>query len=141
PVEREIVPPVVSAVFRELAPNYSVREIFALKREELRQAASVRLTEKLGPDGIIVKEVMLRDIQLPPEYAKGLEGMLLKEQENETLTYETDIKQKQVRIAELEAEAAKAQEVKQAEGQAQVRVLQAKGEADAMQYMLPLKEK
>jgi hypothetical protein len=26
---------------------------------------------------------MLRDIQLPVEYAKGLEGVLLKEQENE----------------------------------------------------------
>ena len=41
----------------------------------------------------------------------------------------------------MEAEAIKAQEVKQAEGQAQVRVLQAKGEADAMRYTLPLKEK
>jgi hypothetical protein len=31
--------------------------------------------------------------------------------------------------------------VKQAEGQAAVKVLQAKGESDAMQYLLPLKEK
>src|SRR5437763_3561711 len=113
PVEKEIVPPVVSAVFRELAPNYSVREIFALKREELRQAASVRLTEKLGPDGIIVKEVMLRDIQLPPEYAKDLEALLLKEQQDEQMGVETDMKAKQVRIAELEAEAQKIQQVKQ----------------------------
>ena len=45
-----------------------------------------------------------------------------------------------MRIAELQAEAAKAQQVKQAEGQAQVRVLQAKGEADAMKYLLPLKK-
>src|SRR5437879_2178215 len=54
---------------------------------------------------------------------------------------ETDIRQKQVRISELDAEEQKAQQVKQAEGQAQVRVLQAKSEADAMQYTLPLKEK
>ena len=39
---------------------------------------------------------------------------------------ETEIQQKQVRIAELEAEATKAQQVKQAEGEAQVHVLQAK---------------
>ena len=31
--------------------------------------------------------------------------------------------------------------MKQAEGQAAVRALQAKGEADAMQYLLPLKQK
>ncbi|HEV3038720.1 MAG TPA: SPFH domain-containing protein [Candidatus Angelobacter sp.] len=141
PVEKEIVPPAVATVFRELAPNYSVREIFATKREEIRQAAGARLVEKLGPDGIIVKEVMLRDIQLPVEYAKGLEGLLLKEQEDEQMGVETDMKAKQVRIAELEAEAQKIQQVKHAEGDAQVKVLQAKSEADAMQYTLPLKEK
>jgi regulator of protease activity HflC (stomatin/prohibitin superfamily) len=54
---------------------------------------------------------------------------------------ETDIQQKQVRIAELEAEANKARQVKQAEGEARVHVLQAKAEADAMQYTLPLKQK
>jgi regulator of protease activity HflC (stomatin/prohibitin superfamily) len=78
------------------------------------------ITEKLGADGILVKEVMLRDIVLPPEYAKGLEGLLLREQENERMTYDIQIKEKQVRTAELEAEAQKAREVKQAEGQAQV---------------------
>jgi regulator of protease activity HflC (stomatin/prohibitin superfamily) len=78
---------------------------------------------------------------LPPEYAKGLESLLLKEQEDDQMGVQTDIQSKQVRIAELEAEATKAQQVKQAEGEAQVRVLQAKGEADAMQYTLPLKQK
>jgi hypothetical protein len=54
---------------------------------------------------------------------------------------ETEIHQKQVKVAEADAEATKVQQVKGAEGQAAVRVLQAKGESDAMQYLLPLKEK
>lgn len=141
PVETELVPPVVASAWRELAPNYTVREIFSTKREEVRQRASETITRKLASDGLIVKEVMLRDIQLPPEYAKGLEKLLLKEQENDQLTVQTDIQQKQVRISELEAEAQKVQQVKQAEGNAQSRVVEAKGEADAMQYTLPLKEK
>ncbi len=141
PVEREIVPPVIASAWRELVPNYTVREIFATRREEVRKRASDIITQKLSADGIVVKEVMLRDIQLPPEYAKGLENLLLKEQQNDQMAVETEIHQKQVRISELEAEATKVQQVKQAEGEAQVRVLQAKGEADAMQYTLPLKEK
>ncbi len=140
PVEKELVPPVVASTWRELVPNYTVREVFASKREEVRQRAAEAITQKLGEDGIVVKEVMLRDIQLPPEYAQGLEDLLLKEQQNDRMGVETDIQQKQVRIAELQAEAVKAQQVKQAEGQAQVRVLQAKGEADAMKYLLPLKK-
>jgi regulator of protease activity HflC (stomatin/prohibitin superfamily) len=140
PVEKELVPPIVASTWRELVPNYTVREVFASKREEVRRQAAEAITRKLAADGLVVKEVMLRDIQLPPEYAKGLEDLLLKEQQNDRMGVETEIQQKQVRIAELEAEATKAQQVKQAEGQAQVRVLQAKGEADAMKYLLPLKK-
>jgi regulator of protease activity HflC (stomatin/prohibitin superfamily) len=141
PVEKEIVPAVVASAWRELVPNYTVRDVFATRREEVRKRAAGAITQKLAADGIIVKEVMLRDIQLPPEYAKGLENLLLKEQENDQMGVQTEIQEKQVRLSELEAEATKAQQVKQAEGQAQVRVLEAKGEADAMQYTLPLKQK
>lgn len=141
PVDEQVVGPVVSSTYRQLAPNYETREIFAVKREELRSKAADAIKARLASDGIVVREVLLRDIQLPIEYSKGLEGLLLKEQENERLSTEQDIKLKEVRIAELEADAQKARDVKQAESQAQVRVLQAKAESDAMQYTLPLKQK
>ena len=141
PVDRELVPPVVASAWRQLAPEYTVREIFSAKREEVRARAANIITHKLGADGIVVEEVMLSDIQLPDQYAKGLEGLLLKEQEDDQMGVVTDIQQKQVKIAELEAEAEAVQKVKQAEGEAQSKVVEAKGEADAMQYTLPLKEK
>jgi regulator of protease activity HflC (stomatin/prohibitin superfamily) len=141
PLEKEIVPPVVATAWRELAPSYTVREVFSFKREEVRQRSAEIIRKRLGADGIVVKEVMLRDIELPEEYAKGLESLLLKEQENDRMGVETEIHQKQIKIAEADADSAKVQQVKQADGQAAVRVLQAKSESDAMQYTLPLKEK
>jgi len=141
PVDKALVPPVVSSAFRDVAPNYLVRDLFAARREEIRREAANAITSRLAPDAIVVKEVVLRDIALPAEYAKGLEGVLLKEQENERLSVEVEVKQKEVRTAELEAEADKVRAVKQAEGEAAVAVLQAKGQSDAMQYTLPLKEK
>ncbi len=141
PVEKEIVPGVVASAWRDLVPGYTVREVFATKREEIRKKASDVISLKLAADGIVVKEVMLRDIQLPAEYAQGLQNLLLKEQQNDQMGVQTEIQEKQVRISELEAEATKAQQVKQAEGEAQVRVLRAKAESDAMQYTLPLKQK
>ena len=141
PVDKELVPPVVATAFREIAPNYMVRELFATRREEIRRVAAGAIVRRLSPDAIMVKEVMLRDVQLPVEYAKGLEGFLLKEQENDRMGIEVELKAKQVRTAELEAEAEKARQVKAAEGQAQVTVLSAKAQSDAMQYTLPLKQK
>lgn len=141
PADQQLVPPVVASAWRELTPNYTVREIFSTKREEVRQRAAAIITRKLATDGIVVEQVMLSDIQLPPEYAKGLEGLLLKEQQDDQMAVDTDIQAKQVKIAELQAEAMAAQRVKQAEGDARARVVEAKGEADAMQYTLPLKQK
>jgi regulator of protease activity HflC (stomatin/prohibitin superfamily) len=141
PVDKELVPPVVASAWRELTPGYTVQEIFSSKREEVRAKAAATITRKLGADGIVVDEVMLRNIQLPDEYAKGLEGLLLKEQENDQMGVVTEIQQKQVKIAELQAEAEAVRKVKQSEGEAQSRVVEAKGEADAMQYTLPLKQK
>jgi regulator of protease activity HflC (stomatin/prohibitin superfamily) len=141
PADKELVPPVVASAWRELAPQYTVREIFSTRREDVRGKAAAIIARKLGADGILVEEVMLADVQLPTEYAKGLEGLLLKEQQDDQMSVDTDIQQKQVKIAELEAEAEAVQKVKQAEGNAQSRVVEAKGEADAMQYTLPLKQK
>ena len=101
PADKELVPPVVASAWRELAPQYTVREIFSTKREEVRAKAAGIITRKLAADGIVVEEVMLSDIQLPDEYAKGLEGLLLKEQQDDQMAIDTDIQQKQVRIAEL----------------------------------------
>jgi regulator of protease activity HflC (stomatin/prohibitin superfamily) len=141
PVDSELIPPVVASTFREIVPNYMVREVFSTRRAEVQRSSTEAIVRRLASDGILVKEVMLRDIILPPEYARGLEGLLLKEQENERMGIELEVKQKQVRTAELEAEADKAREVKRAEARAQTTVLEAKAQADAMQHTLPLKEK
>jgi regulator of protease activity HflC (stomatin/prohibitin superfamily) len=141
PIDEQIVEPVVTAAFRELAPNYVVRDVFSTKREEFRELAAKKITARLTEDAILVKEVLLRKIQLPPQYAQGLETLLLKEQEDDQTSVEAEIEQKRVKIAESQAEAAKVREVKRAEGDAQSRVIQAKAEADSMQYTLPLKQK
>jgi regulator of protease activity HflC (stomatin/prohibitin superfamily) len=141
PADKQLVPPVVASAWRDLSPEYTVREIFSTRREEVRARAAGIITRKLAADGIVVEEVMLSDIQLPQEYAQGLEGLLLKEQQDDQMSVDTEIQQKQVKIAELQAEADAARKVKEAEGDARSKVVEAKGEADSMQYTLPLKEK
>ena len=141
PLDEQMIAPVVASAFRDLAPAYLVRELFSTKRDEFRQTAATRITQRLGVDGIVVKEVALRDIQLPVEYAKGLETLLLKEQENDRMNTELEIKKKMVASAQLESEAQKVREVKAAEARAEVVVLEAKAQADAMQHTLPLKQK
>lgn len=141
PVDAGIVPAVVASAWRELTPKYTVQEIFSSKRQVVRSEAAEAITTKLHSDGILVEEVMLRNVELPPQYAAGLENLLLKEQQDNELSVQTDMKQKQVRIAELEAEADAKRRVTAAQANAQAKVVEAKGESDAMKYTLPLKQK
>src|SRR5262245_28045254 len=141
PVETELMPAVVANAFRQTISSYMVRDVFSTKREEVRRLSAESITKRLAADGIVVKEVMMRDVALPPEYAKGLEGLLVKAQENDRMSIEVELKQKMVRTAELEAEADKVRQLKQAEARATATVLESKAQADAMQYTLPLKEK
>jgi regulator of protease activity HflC (stomatin/prohibitin superfamily) len=141
PIDQEIVEPVVTSVFRQVAPNYVVRDVFALKREEFRQRAAQIITDRLASDAIVVKEVLLRKVQLPEEYAQGLQGLLLKEQEDDRVSVDQSIEKKKVNIADSQAEAQKVRQIKHAEADAQTRVLMAKAESDSMQYTLPLKQK
>jgi regulator of protease activity HflC (stomatin/prohibitin superfamily) len=141
PVDAGIVPAVVASAWRELTPKYTVQEIFSSKRQAVRSEAAEIITKKLHSDGILVEEVMLRNVELPPQYAAGLENLLLKEQQDNELTVQTDMKQKEVRIAELEAQADAKRRVTAAQATAQAKVVEAKGESDAMKYTLPLKQK
>ena len=141
PIDQEIVAPVVTSAFRQIGPNYVVRDVFSSKREEFRDRAAKAITARLAEDAIVVKEVLLRKIDLPAQYAQGLQNLLLKEQEDDQTAVEAEIEQKRVKIAESQAEAAKIREIKRAEGDAQARVIQAKAESDSMQYTLPLKQK
>jgi regulator of protease activity HflC (stomatin/prohibitin superfamily) len=141
PVDEQVVAPAVLSAFRETAPNYIVRDVFSIKREEFRGRAAQIITARLAGDAIVVKEVLLRKVLLPEEYAKGLEDLLLKEQEDDRTLVEAQIEKKRVDIAESQAEALKIRAVKRAEADAQSQVIMAKAQSDAMQYTLPLKQK
>ena len=141
PVDAEVVAPVVLSTFHALAPNYIVRDVFSTKREEFRARAAEAITARLGSDGIVVKEVLLKQVELPEEYAKGLQDLLLKEQEDDRTSVDASIEKKRVAIAESQAEAQKVRDVKHAEAAAQSQVIMAKAQSDAMVYTLPLKQK
>jgi len=64
PVEEEMVAPAIASTFRDLAPNYLVRELFSTKRDEFRQTAAGQIATRLKTDGIVGREGVLRAVRL-----------------------------------------------------------------------------
>ena len=139
--EVELVAPVLFAAFRAAAPRYEVTKLISEKREELSAVAAAEARKRLAESGIVLKEVLIGNLILPPEFEKGRLAMLDEVQSTERLDVTLKKKAKEVEETRMVAEAKKARQVQEAEAAAAQRVNAARGEADAMRHVLDLKEK
>jgi regulator of protease activity HflC (stomatin/prohibitin superfamily) len=140
-VEDELVQPTVDGVLHRAFAQHTIREIFATQRAPIQKAIEDELRAALGKDGIAVKTVAIGSIDLPAQYKAGLEALLDEELSAEKMRYTLELKEKDIKRSELEAEADKVRREKAAEAAGAEQVIAAKSQAEAMQHVLPLKEK
>ena len=137
----EVVGPVLASAFRAIAPEYDAPSLLASKREELATRAAKQAGERLAEAGIVLKDVLVSDLKLPIEFERGRLALLEQAQLVERTEANLRFKKQEIEQQQLEAEARKARSDKEAEASANRRLIEAKAEADAMTYILPLKEK
>lgn len=137
----ELVAPVLFAAFRTAAPHYEVSRLISEQREELSSVAATTARERLAESGILLKEVLIGDLVLPPEFERGRLAMVDEVQSTERLDVTLKKKAKEVEETRLTAEAQRARQIQEAEGAAEQKVIGARAEADAMKHVLALKEK
>jgi regulator of protease activity HflC (stomatin/prohibitin superfamily) len=137
----ELVAPILFASFRNAAPRYEVSRLVAEQREELSAVAAAQARERLAESGILLKEVLVGDLILPPEFERGRLAMVDELQSTERLDVTLKKKAKEIEETRLTAEAQKAKQIEEAEAAAEQKVIEARSEADAMKHVLSLKEK
>jgi regulator of protease activity HflC (stomatin/prohibitin superfamily) len=140
-VGRELVEPVVDGVLHRTFAKHTVREIFSTQRAEIQKAIEDQLKPDLLPDGIVVRNVFIGNVDLPADYRKGLESLLAEELSSEKMRYTLELKDKLVKQSALEAEADKVKREKAAEAAGEEEIIAAKARAEAMKHVLPFKEK
>ncbi len=140
-IDGEIVEPAVQGVIYKVFARYTVREIFSSKRAEIQQAIESELKPKLAADGLVLKSVQIGKVELPADYKRGMEGLLAEELASEKMRYTLELKAKQVKETELEANADKLRREVAAEAAGRVQVIAAKAQEEAMKHVLPFKQR
>ena len=135
-----VAPPVQSVLYKTMA-RYTVREIFSTKRQEIKDSLESELKPMLEKDGIVLKSILIGKVDLPQDYKKGMEKLLAEELSSEKMRYTLELKEKQIKQTELEAQAAKVKREKEAEAAGEVQIIAAKSQAEAMKHILPFKQK
>ena len=140
-INTDLVEPLVQGVIYKVFTNYTVREIFSTKRQELQETIISELKPLLANDGIVLRTVMMGNVDLPADYRAGMDKLLAVELETEQMQYTLQLKEKQVKESELVAEAEKVKREKQAEAAASEQIIAAKAQEEAMKHVLPFKQK
>ena len=137
----DLVAPAVQGVVYPTFARYSVREIFSQRRTEIRDELVAALRPKFVAMGLVLREVEMGKVDLPPDYRAGMEKLLSEELETEKIRYTLQLKEAQVKQQQLEAEADKVRRQTAAEAAGQEQVIAARAQEETMKHILPFKQK
>ncbi|MCD4704988.1 prohibitin family protein [bacterium] len=102
--EEKIIRPEIRSSIREVIASYTAKEVYSEKRQEAAQGITDNLKEKLEKRGVIVEDVLLRNIQLPANLAKSIQEKLQAEQEAQKYEFLLDKEKKEKERKIIEAE-------------------------------------
>ena len=85
--DEKIIRPSIRSVIREVIAQYEAKNIYSEKRQEATINIQTNLKSDLKSRGIIIEEVLLRNVVLPANLANSIQEKLQAEQESEKYNF------------------------------------------------------
>jgi len=104
--EEKVIRPGIRTSIRDIIAQYEAKDIYSEKRQEASQGILDNLKLQLEPRGIIIEDVLLRNVVLPANLANAIQEKLQAEQEAEKYDFilQREEKEKQRKIIEAEGQ-------------------------------------
>ncbi|MCZ7599278.1 MAG: prohibitin family protein [Gammaproteobacteria bacterium] len=100
----KIVLPTVRSAVRDVLSEYPADDIYSEKREEIALALDDLVRQELRGRGVQVDELLLRNIQFTPEYFAAIENKQIEQQAALRKGYELEIAKAEAQVRRIEAE-------------------------------------
>lgn len=131
----DLIRAVSRGVIRDSVSQYGIEEVYSSKRNELVERITAAMEEKLGKNGLVLDDFVLRNISFSEEYAASVEQKQIAEQQAQQARFVVEQRKQeaeQVReVAKGQADAA----VTKARGDAEARLIAAEAEAKSLQLI------
>jgi regulator of protease activity HflC (stomatin/prohibitin superfamily) len=130
--EREVIMPVFRSASADVTSRFLAKDMHSGERLQIETAIRDRMAEVLDPRGIIIENVLMKNISLPAGLSRSIEEKLQAEQEAQRMEF---IKQKEQFDAErriIEAQGVREAALIAADAERQRLELQARGQAAAI---------
>ncbi|MCU0447794.1 MAG: prohibitin family protein [Microscillaceae bacterium] len=130
--EREVILPVFRSASADITAKFYAKDMHSGERGIIEKAIRDQMMTILEPKGIIIDNVLLKSILLPPGLSRAIEEKLQAEQDAQRMEF---VKQKEKADAErrlIQAEGDRSVQVTNAEARKSVLEIEAAGKANAM---------
>ena len=102
--DEKIIRPTIRTSIRDIIAQYEAKDIYSEKREEASQKIEEALSGDLEERGIIIEDVLLRNVALPANLSQAIQEKLQAEQEAEKYDFILDREKKEKERKIIEAE-------------------------------------
>jgi regulator of protease activity HflC (stomatin/prohibitin superfamily) len=142
----ELVRPQTRGIIRNVISQYGVEEVITSKRAEMVQQIAGELALKMGENGLVMEDFILRNITFSQDYANSIEQKQIAEQQALQAAFVVQQKKQEAQQA-IETAKGQAESVKiaaegdagalkiNAQAQADARLIQAEAEAQALEMI------
>ncbi|MBD3319225.1 hypothetical protein GF342_04925 [Candidatus Woesearchaeota archaeon] len=116
--DKTLIPRIRSAA-RASTGQFQITELYGVGRDRLQQDIFERLEDSLAQDGFILEEVLIRDVDLPPQIRQAIEDKQAAEQRAFQKQFEIDLAVKEAERKKIQGEGTAAEKIAVAEGDAE----------------------
>lgn len=102
--EDVLIAPALRAGIRNLTSEASAKDLYTSGREAIRDRLQVELAAKLGERGIVIEDVLLKNLTLPPVLTNAIESKLATEQESQRMQFVLEKERQEAERKAIEAE-------------------------------------
>ncbi|MBD3247758.1 prohibitin family protein [Candidatus Falkowbacteria bacterium] len=102
--DEKLIRPAIRTTIREIVAQYNAKDLYSEKRAEAAGKIMDSLKEKLGERGIVIEDVLLRNVALPANLAQSIQEKLQAEQEAQKYDFILDKEKKEKERKIIEAE-------------------------------------
>jgi regulator of protease activity HflC (stomatin/prohibitin superfamily) len=102
--QEKIIRPVIRSVIREIIAQYDAKDVYSAKRTEITSSIKESLARAIEPRGILIEQVLLRNVILPNKLSASIQAKLQSEQESQRYDFVLSKEKKEAERKRIEAE-------------------------------------
>jgi regulator of protease activity HflC (stomatin/prohibitin superfamily) len=102
--QEKIIRPEIRSTIREVVARYNAKDVYSEKRAEVSDEIRKRMAQTINPRGIIVEQVLLRNVTLPPKLSASIQEKLQAEQDAQKYDFVLEKEKKEAERKRIEAE-------------------------------------